>query len=144
MIMPGVESCLHRHEWYKHGSCSGLAPKDYYALSVKLALNFSKTRFNDFVSRNAGGDVERRTLLNEFDREFGRGSSSYLELKCEWINGVALLTEIRIYLQNSLNTSHSLKELFPKNRMNIKGSCPKRFRIDEAGLGNYFKWKGHH
>jgi ribonuclease T2 len=36
-VMPGMESGLERHEWSRHGTCSGLAPDAYFSTIVRLA-----------------------------------------------------------------------------------------------------------
>ncbi len=35
--MPGVLSCLDRHEWIKHGTCAGLGAERYFAETLRLA-----------------------------------------------------------------------------------------------------------
>lgn len=135
-FMPGSASCLQRHEWYKHGICSGLSADEYYALSDKLVKMVSKTEFSKFISANIGRYVKRNAVLKAFEKEFGKGSSSFLELKCKSAGRVKFLTEIRIYLQKDLSESDHLKDLLPDRKINARGSCPGKFKIDKAGLGN--------
>ena len=135
-FMPGSASCLQRHEWYKHGSCSGLSPDEYYALTDKLVRMVSETEFSKFISANIGRYVKRNAVLNAFDKEFGKGSRSFLELKCKTKKGIKFLTEIRIYLRKDLTESDRLKDLLPKQKISVSGRCPGKFKIDRAGLGN--------
>lgn len=54
-LMPGAG--LVRHEWKKHGTCSGLAPEDYFTRveqavqSVKLPDKFMSSRANQRISK---------------------------------------------------------------------------------------------
>lgn len=130
-FMPGTMSCLQRHEWYKHGSCSGLSENKYYAVSNRLVDLFSKTSFNKLVANNVGNYVRRSKLLKAFDQEFGKGSRDYLELRCKRVKGKKLLTEIRIQLQKDLSKIDSFKDVLPRRRFkSMRGNCPSRFKID--------------
>lgn len=130
-FMPGTKSCLQRHEWYKHGSCSGLSDNKYYEVSNRLVDLFSKTRFNKLVANNAGNYVRRSKLLRAFDEEFGKGSRAYLGLKCKRVRGKKLLTEIRIQLQKDVSKIENLKDLLPTRKFKtMRGNCPSRFKID--------------
>lgn len=135
-FMPGSASCLQRYQWYKHGICSGLSPDEYYALCDKLVRMVSKSKFSKFISANIGRYVKRNAVLKAFEKEFGKGSRSFLELKCSSAKGVKFLSEIRIYLQKNLAESDDLKDLFPKRKIRVKGGCPGKFKIDKAGVGN--------
>lgn len=135
-FMPGSASCLQRHEWYKHGTCSGLSANEYYALADKLVRMVSKTEFSKFISSNIGRYVKRNTVLKAFEKEFGKGSRSFLELKCKSAKGIKFLTEIRIYLQKNLTESNRLKDLLPERKIRVRGGCPRKFKIDKAGSGN--------
>jgi ribonuclease I len=72
--MPGAESCLERHEWYKHGTCSGISADAYFALSNGLVASFAQTEFNQYIASQIGRDVARNDLLDRFEAEFGAGS----------------------------------------------------------------------
>ena len=61
-FMPGATSCLHNHEWYKHGTCAGMSEEAYFALSNHLVELFSQTAFDDYVADNVGRTVSRNTL----------------------------------------------------------------------------------
>jgi len=136
VYMPGFGTCLQRHEWYKHGACTGLTANEYFKLSLSLVRELSESSFNRFISESVGSYLQRNSILRAFDDAFGQGASSFLELKCKSVKGEKLLTEIRIYLRKDLDTSKLLKDLFPEKRYNLSGRCPKRIKIDKAGLGN--------
>ena len=132
-FMPGNLSCLQRHEWYKHGSCSGLSENDYFILATKLVKKFSKSAFSQYVAKNIGKKVKRKNLLKAFDKSFGKGSRAYLALRCKKVRGTSLLTEIQIHLKKDLSNMTKFKHLFPNKKPKIHGSCPRKFKIDEVG-----------
>lgn len=137
LSMPGTASCLHHHEWYKHGVCTGMSPDAYYALSNALVDRFAATEFNRYVAARVGDEVSRRDLLNQFDAEFGDGASDYLSLRCSKLDGVSLLSEIQIVLRPDLATLNDFTALFPDESIPPQGNCPQTFTVDRVGLRNY-------
>lgn len=59
--MPGVADCLDRHEWAKHGSCSGLAVAEYFDASVRLVERVNRA-MAEALGRHAGREVALETL----------------------------------------------------------------------------------
>ncbi len=134
-FMPGSQSsCLQRHEWYKHGVCSGLSENNYFALSNQLVDMFSKTGFSQKITQNVGKYVKRKNVLKAFDKAFGKGSRKHLGLMCKKVRGTPLLTEIQIRLKTDLSDMSDFKHLFPKQEIRIYGTCPSQFKIDEVGI----------
>ena len=136
-LMPGAASCLHAHEWYKHGVCAGMSADDYFALSNRLAALFAQTDFNRYIAQQTGAQVFRRDLLARFDTEFGEGSSSYLSLRCDKISGQSVLTELQIVLKKEMADVSDFSRLFPTQKVNPQGDCPQHFMIDPVGLGSF-------
>lgn len=137
VAMPGTASCLHHHEWYKHGVCTGMSPDAYYALTNALVERFAATAFNRYVAARVGKEVSRRDLLNQFDVEFGEGASDYLSLRCTKLDGVSLLSEIQIVLRPDIAALDDFAALFPDERIPPSGNCPQTFKVDQVGLKNY-------
>ena len=137
ITMPGAASCLHHHEWYKHGVCTGMSPDAYYALSNALVERFAATDFNSYVAARVGEEVSRRDLLNQFNAEFGDGASDYLSLRCSKLDGINLLSEIQIVLRPDMTTLDDFAALFPDERIPPEGNCPQTFKVDQVGLSNY-------
>ncbi|MDK2124193.1 ribonuclease T2 [Parachitinimonas caeni] len=96
--MPGVDSCLDYHEWYKHGSCAGQAPVDYFATAQWLTQQLGGTSFNQFLVTNRGRTVSRNALLNAFDASFGSNARRAVSLKCTKSGGVSYFAEAWIAL----------------------------------------------
>lgn len=137
IFMPGSESCLENHEWYKHGTCAGMPADAYYALSNQLVSRFSQTDFNQYVAKRVGRQVTRQELLTQFAAEFGQENSNFLSLRCSKVDGTSLLTEIQLVLKKDLAELNDFADLFPADEIHPQGSCPQEFKIDSVGLGNF-------
>jgi ribonuclease T2 len=128
-IMPGAASCLQNHEWYKHGSCSGYTPDEYYARAAGLVTFVSTTKFGRFLSTNTGRTVTADALLAAFESEFGSGSRNLVSLNCTKSGGADLLLDVRLKLSQPLRPAAELgKMLLPGGGT---GNCPGTFKIDE-------------
>ncbi len=134
--MPGFASCLERHEWYKHGTCSGMNANKYFSLSNRLAATFAATSMAQYISANVGTIIDAEDLFSEFEKEFGEGSRNSLQLHCTNVDGANMLVEVRVYLANPIPEGGALKNMLVSPPAHEKGSCPQTFFIDEAGLSN--------
>jgi ribonuclease T2 len=61
VAMPGTADCLDRHEWAKHGSCTGLEMADYFSESLRLTQRANQA-MGEALSRHAGGEIGLDTL----------------------------------------------------------------------------------
>ncbi len=128
-VMPAVSSCLDKHEWIKHGTCSGYAPEDYFLRSSELVEHIAGTAFGRFLSANAGRAVTADALLAAFERDFGAGSRTLVKLTCAKARGASLLVDVRLKLAHPLRPAKELgKMLLPGGG---KGNCPASFELDE-------------
>lgn len=129
VVMPGVRSQLERHQWVKHGSCSGLGAERYFAAAVNLTEEIATSSFGEAIEANEGRGIARRDLLQAFSTAFGKGSERAVQLLCRSEDGTAMLTEIRMRLRaDSIEAALSSRS-FDTSRA-VKGSCPARFWIE--------------
>jgi ribonuclease T2 len=133
-LMPGAQSCLERHEWFKHGVCSGLTQQDYFEKTLTLAEQLAKTKFNAYIAANIGKRVSLESLLREFEKDFGEGSSRGLVLRCDSKHGASMLIEVRLYLKKESLMAPLARESFLRAEATDKGSCKKQIAIDPAGV----------
>lgn len=130
--MPGVSSCLHGHEWVKHGVCSGLASKDYFALAIGLVKDFSQSGFASFVRNNTGRFITKQSLLQQWQNSFGQeGVVAEFVCRTNKQKGRKLLSEIRVVLNKSIETGGSLYAKY--ENVSLGGNCGKRIYIDAPG-----------
>ncbi|MEZ5829756.1 MAG: hypothetical protein R3D05_01085 [Dongiaceae bacterium] len=131
--MPGVESCLDRHEWIKHGTCAKLDADAYFKNAVRLAAEIQATPLGQVIERNIGRYATPQQLANGFEVAYGAGASKALTLVCTSRGSQYVLTEVRIALEPS-----ALEHRLGRGDLHIDGdppagSCPDDMRIDRAG-----------
>jgi ribonuclease T2 len=134
IYMPGYPSCLQNHEWYKHGTCSGLKANEYFEAAYTLDSKIADTNFGKFISANVGETVTSDDLLKEFEKDYGTGSRKFINLFCDRADGKALLSEVRIYLKKKLPDNGILNGYFALPDKSERGNCPDSFIIDKAGF----------
>ena len=93
-IMPGVRSNLHRHEWYKHGTCYGTDAESYFKDAIDLVDQFHQVEVSDFFEKNIGKRITLQQVRRVFDNNFGTDAGKSVELRCR--NG--LVTELWLHL----------------------------------------------
>lgn len=134
-FMPGSLSCLDRHEWLKHGTCSGLAADAYFDLATRLTEGFAATGLATYLRSNVGKEVPLRRLVDAFAAEFGAGAGAALDVTCRRWDGHAYLVELRLALKpDAIDKPLTGKSLFVGNRER-RETCAKTVVIDPAGPG---------
>lgn len=99
--MPATADCLERHQWAKHGSCSGLVPAEYFAASVALSARVNRA-IGDEVARHLGREVDL-AVLRERLRERDRALAHAVVFECRTprtpdpAKRRPMLREIRVY-----------------------------------------------
>ena len=102
-VMPGVQSGLDRHQWAKHGTCSGMAADDYFGQAVRLidALNASQVR--RLFAGAIGDELSSALIRDAFDEAFGAGAGLRVLVDCNEVQGRKLIRELRISLGGPLS-----------------------------------------
>ncbi|HFU77855.1 MAG TPA: hypothetical protein ENK68_05070 [Epsilonproteobacteria bacterium] len=125
-VMPGFSSSLHKHEWFKHGTCYGTNAQQYYTDAVRLVRQVNASNVGAFFMKNIGKSVTLKQVQHLFDTSFGAGAGKRVEMKCK----DGLITELWLHLGSGEDT---LSELLHKGKT-IRSRCQKG-RIDKAGYG---------
>src|SRR5689334_317711 len=99
--MPGVRSCLDRHEWIVHGTCAGTNAERYFATTLRLAAAVDEASLGKFLAANSGQTVTRQQIIDAFEADYGPGAGRSLTLLCKPRGTESLLIEIRITLEAS-------------------------------------------
>ncbi|MCT8266678.1 ribonuclease T [Afifella sp. JA880] len=134
VIMPGVQSGLHRHEWSKHGTCYeddvtgddwDSDPNEYYGESLLLMAQLNNSRVWELFARNAGKRLSREQIEEAFDSSFGEGAGQRVIVRCDEATGD--ITELWISLKGHIDERPDLAKLIdaapPAANSNREESC---------------------
>lgn len=102
VVMPGVQSGLHLHEWSKHGSCyeddksgadAGADPDEYFIESMALLAQLNGSPVRALFADRLGETLTRGEIEAAFDEAFGAGAGERVLIRCSggnisalWIN----------------------------------------------------------
>lgn len=101
------------HEWYAHGTCSGVTPDVYFGDAVALTEQARKV-LDPMFAQNAGGRIQLREVREALDREFGAGAGDRVRLSCRNVTGLGSLAyELHLSLPpvTELRTSQGVRSL---------------------------------
>lgn len=84
--MMSDSSIMTSHEWYAHGTCSGLAAPEYFGVAAALAGQVDDV-LGPLFDKSAGRKVSSRSLRETFDAEFGGGAGKRVGLTCRDVPG---------------------------------------------------------
>lgn len=132
-VMPGTQSALERHEWIKHGTCSGLSQQDYFAtaLSLMRAVNASPVR--DLFARSIGRTLTSDQIRAAFDDAFGAGAGGRVRVSCvKGSSGGRLIGEITLGLAGPLGPASRIGDLVLASAPTDDAGCPQGL-VDAAG-----------
>ncbi|MEM9211054.1 MAG: ribonuclease T [Pseudomonadota bacterium] len=110
--MPGVFSGLHRHEWYKHGTCyfADGAADEYFddSLFVTDAINDA---VSDVFVQSLGSYVSASIIRFAFDVAFGDGAGDRVQIKCYQDGDRILIQELRVALRGQITPTTDIGAL---------------------------------
>ena len=86
------------HEWYTHGTCSGVSADLYFADAVKLTKEVRAVLDREFQDA-AGGRITLTTIRNLIEERFGAGTGERVALGCRNVTGEgAVIVDVRLSL----------------------------------------------
>lgn len=127
-LMPGSHerSCLDRHEWVKHGTCSGLDFDGYYDLSLALVSRFAESKTSDYVAANRGKRVSRSAFYRAVAEDFGREGAWKVQAVCNDNR----LTEVRLMLRADVEPDAAFASWLSGDGERYRAKCGNEFFID--------------
>jgi ribonuclease T2 len=132
-VMPGAgvnESCLERHEFYKHGSCQSLNSTAYFGLARELTQQFNDGLAN-FLANNIGKPVAISDFLAVINQIWGRNAGDHLSLSCDKAGNLAA---IDINLPKDISPTSQLNVLLALPTSFKHGNCARSFvLVNPAG-----------
>ncbi|MEH3139813.1 MAG: ribonuclease T(2) [Mycobacterium kyogaense] len=89
---------LSRHEWYTHGTCSGVSPDSYFGDATALTRE-ARSAFDPIFRDAAGARLTLNALRDRVDEELGIGAGGRVGLGCRKATGTgSLVVEVRLSL----------------------------------------------
>lgn len=115
--MMSDSALMTKHEWYAHGTCSGVTPPEYFSLATVLTDQASSV-LDPLFAGSVGRTVSSRSVREAFDTRFGKGAGARVGLTCRDAPGVGSIAfEVRLSLppvvqlqQSSPSTGPSLSD----------------------------------
>jgi ribonuclease T2 len=132
-VMPSVQknSCLERHEWYKHGTCQIDWDADgYFLATVRLTKEFNDNGISAFMKRNLGKSVATEDFLKTVDNAFGKGARNRLMLGCDTQGN---LVDVFINLPPQIPDNARLADLIRQAPESFGNRCGNTFTVDVLG-----------
>jgi ribonuclease T2 len=86
------------HEWYAHGTCSGIAPPEYFGVAAALA-DQARRLLDPIFRKAAGRRVSARSVREAVEAQLGVGTGKRVGLTCRDASGVgSIVYEVRFSL----------------------------------------------
>lgn len=124
-VMPGVASNLHKHQWVKHGTCYGTDVTRYFRDAIRLVREVNDSKVGNFFQKHIGRRVTLQQVRTVFNRSFGVGTGSRVELRCRG----GLITELWLHLAGNAN---DIASLLKKGKV-TRSRCQSGI-LDKAGF----------
>jgi ribonuclease T2 len=123
IYMPGSQSNLQRHEYYKHGSCYSKDANSYYLDALTLTKKADET-LGEYLRENLGKKVSSINIKKLANKVIVKGAESKVALKCKR----RIIGEIWI----SINGKGRDFDKLLKNAKSIRSNCANAI-VDKAG-----------
>ena len=133
--MPGVASFLHRHEWYKHGTCYNTTPEEYFRESLILLDQVNDSVVQELFADNIGEEITATQIRNTFTQAFGDGVDNKVRIRCKTDSNPRrreIVTELWLNLEGNIESDTQISNLL-KNARRARSGC-SRVEVDEVGL----------
>jgi ribonuclease T2 len=127
--MPGTRSLLDRHEWVKHGTCSGVDQETYFAVSLALTDAVNRSSLPALFVANMRNSLSASRILEALGEDFGTAAAT---LECVADGSRRLISGLRIRIKGEIAESPDLAALMA-SAATPSGGC-KGGVIDPAGL----------
>ncbi len=124
-------SCLQRHEWFKHGTCQTQWDADrYYQIAIQLTQSFNRQVADKIVADNIGKRINSQRFFQVIDNAFGDKAHRRLTLKCHQNK----LKDIYINLPSLIDPTQPLAALIQQAEEAFSNRCGEHFEIDAVGF----------
>lgn len=114
--MPGTQSRLERHEWLKHGTCSGASADTYFGRAVLFLDTINNSAVGRLFGSRIGNRLDGTAIRNAFDTAFGAGAGDRIRIACSQDGDRRLISEITVGLRGDVLGSGGIGELIAASR----------------------------
>jgi ribonuclease T2 len=91
-------SVMAPHEWYAHGTCSGVAPDKYFGDALTL-IDEARKVLDPLFSQATKKGLTLSAVRDQFDAQFGQGAGERVALTCRNVTGEgAVAYEVQLSL----------------------------------------------
>ncbi len=95
------------HEWYAHGTCSGVEPAVYFGDAIALTEQASKI-LNPVFKDAQNGHLSLSTVRSRFEAEFGKDAGKRVGLTCRDVDGEGIVVyEVHLSLPAVVQLRHA-------------------------------------
>jgi ribonuclease T2 len=132
--MPGFSSNLQLHEWYKHGTCYGTSPDQYFQDAMGLQDQVNGSKVQELFVNNIDKVIKNTAIRASFDDSFGTGTGQKVTVECKSDideDKAVMITELQISLAGEIN-NNSISDLITAGKL-VKPGCLKG-EVDRAGF----------
>lgn len=133
-LMPGYRSYLHRHEWYKHGTCMGMSAETYFEISNKLIKDLNKSALRHLFANRLGREISYGDISKAFHQAYGLQAAERLTVSCRRDGNRNLINELKIAYRFDPDTFEASQiKAAIQNASKVSNGC-KRGIVDPVGL----------
>jgi ribonuclease T2 len=120
VVMPGMQSGLHLHEWPKHGACyeddktgadADATPDEYFTEVLALMRQLNASPVRALFAEHLGKVLSREEIEAAFDQAFGTGAAERVIIKCNGSGANAVISELWIGLKGDITATSDLASL---------------------------------
>ena len=97
-VMPGTQSALERHEWIKHGTCTGMSADAYFADAARLIEDLNGSAVQELFAASIGKSLTGDAIKAAFDKSFGPGAGDRVKMSCRRAGNSRVISELTIGL----------------------------------------------
>ena len=123
IYMPGSQSNLQRHEYYKHGTCYSKDPNEYFLDALTLTKRADET-IGEYLRANLGKRVKAINIKLIANRLLAKEAKNKVAIKCKR----RVLSEVWISIKGK---GRDFKELL-KGAKSIRSNCNEAI-VDKPG-----------
>ncbi|OQM77329.1 ribonuclease T2 family protein [Manganibacter manganicus] len=132
-VMPGTASQLERHEWIKHGTCSGKSQQDYFSAALAMAGAVNASAVRVLFASHIGKELTAEQIRAAFDKAFGAGAGERVRISCFRDRGKRMIGGVTLGLAGPIGPDVPLRDLMAASAPTRHAGCPRGI-VDAAGI----------